>query len=394
LLVAACGGNSASSDQSGSSDSGASNGHYSKVPNGPIIIGADLPLTGPLAPTGEVAGSGFGAFVQYVNDEGGIDGHQLKFVELDDGGDPTKAVANIQQFKEENAALLLNAGFGSVFPVAEPVAAKLKLPLFGSTEDDAYDVSKFPYSFTTLPTDAQSMTGLIDWTQRAGITRVGMLFDNTAFSSDLKKTWDAKSQDAGIKTVKTVTFDPTATDLTSQVGELKSANVQAVVMLASSGYDPAWTAFNQLNWTPVFIAPSTAYNFDQTFLGKLKGKAVGYCATAIQPGKQPTAGEQKVYQIYEKATKGLTVDMEYQVDFLDELEAFKAAVEKYDSVEPAAVTAGMESLKNVSFMSPNRTYTFSSTNHIGYTGPNQMCSLGGYGPDDYPLTADPANYRP
>lgn len=94
LLAVACG-------SSGSTGSGGSSG------SGPYVIGAVTPLSGSLAFIGNALKTGSSAYYQYVNAHGGVNGHQIKFVALDDGGDANTALSDAHQLAEQNNALAL-----------------------------------------------------------------------------------------------------------------------------------------------------------------------------------------------------------------------------------------------------------------------------------------------
>jgi branched-chain amino acid transport system substrate-binding protein len=104
LLVAGCGSSSSKSSSGGTTTSGGTSSPTtsggspsSGSSGGDYIVGASLGLTGPIA---EVAGpyrQGIAAYYQAVNSSGGINGHQVKFVALDDALDVTTSVANVRQ---------------------------------------------------------------------------------------------------------------------------------------------------------------------------------------------------------------------------------------------------------------------------------------------------------
>lgn len=89
----------------GSSGSGGSAGGGGG--NGPYVIGAITPLSGSLAFIGNALKSGSSAYYSYVNAHGGVNGHQIKFVALDDGGDANTALSDAHQLAGQNDALAL-----------------------------------------------------------------------------------------------------------------------------------------------------------------------------------------------------------------------------------------------------------------------------------------------
>ena len=64
-----------------------------------IKIGQSIPYSGP-ASAYAMLGKGEAAYFQMVNDRGGVNGHKIKFISLDDGYSPPKAVENVKKLVE------------------------------------------------------------------------------------------------------------------------------------------------------------------------------------------------------------------------------------------------------------------------------------------------------
>jgi len=63
-----------------------------------VVVGVTTPLSGPAALWG-TTGQGMQAWAAYINDQGGIHGRKLKFILKDDGYNPARALANLQELK-------------------------------------------------------------------------------------------------------------------------------------------------------------------------------------------------------------------------------------------------------------------------------------------------------
>jgi ABC-type branched-subunit amino acid transport system substrate-binding protein len=71
---------------------------YPSIPAGPIEIGLSAPLSGPLALDGKVISETDQIAANYVNNTlGGIDGHKIKLVTLDDQDNATVGVQVAEQ---------------------------------------------------------------------------------------------------------------------------------------------------------------------------------------------------------------------------------------------------------------------------------------------------------
>ena len=63
-----------------------------------VVVGWTTPLSGPAALWG-VTGLGGKAYADYINDQGGIHGRKIKVILKDDGYNPARAMANLQEMK-------------------------------------------------------------------------------------------------------------------------------------------------------------------------------------------------------------------------------------------------------------------------------------------------------
>jgi branched-chain amino acid transport system substrate-binding protein len=119
LAVSACG----SSDGGGNTGSGGGNG-------GTIVIGYDGDLSGPFAISGQGAIKGIQAYFAAVNKSGGIAGKQVKLVTLDDGGDPNRALSNVQQLlTQDKVQAMLGFTISGLCEAAGPTLERAKVPV-------------------------------------------------------------------------------------------------------------------------------------------------------------------------------------------------------------------------------------------------------------------------
>ncbi len=65
-----------------------------------VVIGMTCPMSGPAALWSAMA-LGNSAWAKYINDQGGIHGRKIKFVVKDDGYNPSRALANLTEMKDD-----------------------------------------------------------------------------------------------------------------------------------------------------------------------------------------------------------------------------------------------------------------------------------------------------
>ncbi len=79
-------------------------GETTGVSDNEVVIGISTPLSGPAALWGSTA-MGAKAWADYINDKGGIHGRKIKVVIKDDGYNPTRSMANLQEMKDNVFAI-------------------------------------------------------------------------------------------------------------------------------------------------------------------------------------------------------------------------------------------------------------------------------------------------
>ena len=70
------------------------------VTDAEIVIGITTPLSGPAAAWG-ATGLGVEAWAKYVNEQGGVHGRKIRVLMKDDAYTPGKAVANLNEMKDQ-----------------------------------------------------------------------------------------------------------------------------------------------------------------------------------------------------------------------------------------------------------------------------------------------------
>jgi serine/threonine protein kinase len=102
-------------------------------PPGEIVLGMSGPFSGPTRELGRSMEVGLQTCFRRVNDDGGVHGHKLRLVALDDGYRPEQAAENMRKLLDEHGALAFIGNVGT--PTAElalPVALGHKRVFFGA----------------------------------------------------------------------------------------------------------------------------------------------------------------------------------------------------------------------------------------------------------------------
>ena len=118
-----------------------------------VVIGWTTPLSGPGALWG-VLSQGGQAWADYINDQGGIHGRKIKVIIRDDGYNPARALANLQEMRNEVFAVSCLLG-AAVVQACRDFFAEAKIPCITAIANmrtfEDYPKDKLRYLFLGYP---------------------------------------------------------------------------------------------------------------------------------------------------------------------------------------------------------------------------------------------------
>ncbi|UYN94068.1 MAG: ABC transporter substrate-binding protein [Enhydrobacter sp.] len=220
-----------------------------------IKIGNANPYSGPASAYG-VIGKAIDAYWKMVNDQGGVNGRKVKFITMDDGYSPPKAVEVVRQLVEQEKvfAMFQTLGTPSNTAIQKYLNTKKVPQLFVATGASKWGKPKeFPWTMGWQPdyhTEAVIYAKHILATVKD--PKVAVLMQNDDYGKDYYDGMrDGLGKDVG-KIVKHVTYEVTDPTVDSQIIQLKDsgANVffnittpkfaaQAIRKAADIGWKPA-----------------------------------------------------------------------------------------------------------------------------------------------------------
>lgn len=154
-----------------------------------IVIGQCAALTGPAAGLGTGMRDGLTACFTEVNAAGGIAGHRLRLVSVDDGYEPERCIAGTLQLFDQSHVFALSGYVGTpTAKVAVPIINERKVPLVGAFTGAA--VVRHPegstephrYIFNVRASYDNETEALVErFTTDLGAKRVAVMYQNDAF---------------------------------------------------------------------------------------------------------------------------------------------------------------------------------------------------------------------
>ena len=95
------------------------------------VIGVSGAMTGPVAPNYAPVVEAMKAYLEHVNGRGGVNGHKVRIVVLDDQAQPSRAATNAKQLLDQNkVAMLLNVSLSSTYAPMIAESKRSGVPLY------------------------------------------------------------------------------------------------------------------------------------------------------------------------------------------------------------------------------------------------------------------------
>src|SRR5690606_6903782 len=99
--------------------------------DGPIKIGAVLSLSGPAAPFGVPERDAAQAYIDEVNEDGGVDGREVELIVKDDKTNPTEAAQVAQDLVDQGVVAIIGSTTGSATQAMTAATAPAEVPVVG-----------------------------------------------------------------------------------------------------------------------------------------------------------------------------------------------------------------------------------------------------------------------
>lgn len=343
-------------------------GDHTGVTDKEILIGSCSALSGPASFLGTQQLIGARSYINYVNDQGGINGRKVKLVTHDDGYEPSRAIACFHKVIEEKA-------FAAAFFVGTPTAAKYvpmaevnKIPILGlytgaQLLHEPFRPRVISIRASYYDETREQVEGL--WT--AGHRKFGVIYQEDAFGAAVLEGVKRALAAHRAAPVSLGSFARNTLDVQSAIDVAKAGNPDVVVLVGA--YAPEAEILKRArtaNWKPQF----TTVSFVGTeALIKAAGKdADGVIVTQVVPpytrDNLPTALLYKklLKQYFPNEAPNFT-SMEGFVDAMVLCEGLKRAGK---DLTRAKFISAIENIHNWDIGLGKQTISYSPTRHKGF----------------------------
>ena len=225
-----------------------------------VLLGGTVPLTGEAAAFGSV-GPGAKAYFDYVNAHGGVYGRRIVYHYYDDGYDPARTVQLTRQLVEQDKvfAIFNSVGTANNLAVRDYLNAQKIPQLFVGDGSDAIGGAPRAHPWTMGFLQSYRGEGAVygrDLARRRPNARIGVLFENTDLGKDMTRGLSRAIAGKGPRIVASQPYEYTASDVSSQVAQLKASGADTLMLFATPKFMiQAVVAAHKLGWKPqLYIA--------------------------------------------------------------------------------------------------------------------------------------------
>jgi branched-chain amino acid transport system substrate-binding protein len=250
-----------------------------------VLIGQTNPYSGPLSAY-STQGRVQSAFYKMINDQGGVNGRQIKLISLDDAYSPPKTVEQHRRLVESDEVLGIVGTMGTPTnsAIVKYMNSKAVPHIFlGSGASKWGDVKNFPWTMGWYPTYRSE--GVIYGSYiRDNIkdAKIAILAQNDDYGRDFVAGFKAGLGDAADKLiVKELTYEVSDPTIDSQVITLKASG--ANVLFSASTAKAAAQAIKkaaELDWHPTHFLVQNANSISTVLTPAGLDHSVGIISTA------------------------------------------------------------------------------------------------------------------
>ena len=276
-----------------------------------VVFGQSAALSGPASELGMGMRLGLESAFAEVNAAGGIGGHRLSLVSLDDMYEPEAAVANTRELIGEHDVYALVGAVGTpTSRAAQPVTSDAAVPYIAPFTGAEFlrDVEERPNVVNVRASYFQETAEIVArLTEDLGIEKIGILYQDDSYGraglAGVRRALDAH----GLPLVAEANYPRNTEIVKGAILDLRRYDPEAVVIIGA--YKPAATLIRwarRVGFRPVFV--NISFVGTSALAEELGADGVGVYITQVVPFPLDTSVS--VVERYQKALAASAPDAE------------------------------------------------------------------------------------
>lgn len=199
-----------------------------------ILIGRSAGMTGTIAARMKPATEAITAYFDQVNAAGGVNGRQLKLINLDDGNDAKRAAENARKLVTQDKVFTLFSQSGTPQTQAVlPLLEELQVPLVGSTSGANSLRKPNKFLFHAKASYGQETAKMAEHIKTTGLARVAIVYSDEGAGREGNQLATDALEKVGLKPVASIAFKPGEGKKAAEM--LAKADPQAVILTSLAG---------------------------------------------------------------------------------------------------------------------------------------------------------------
>ena len=270
---------------------------HAQSDNSPIVIGAVISATGPLAVVGAPERDSIRLAEKIINEKGGIDGRPLRIILEDDTSNPDTAVAKANGLVHTTGVKALIGGSGLATTLAiGTVTDKVKLPHVAMTGLGP-EIERSRNCIVHLaPSQELNARGLLEYATKAlKVQRIGVLHDS-GFGQAVALQLQKLAPEYEVTFTGFEKFEVGATDTTTQAAKIRASSPEAIFIAAT-----ATTPFRNAKQVGVDVPIISTFSVATYEAAKAMGDATnGVTFSEFVVAEDPLPHQAEFIKLFEK----------------------------------------------------------------------------------------------
>ena len=242
-----------------------------------ILLGGTAPLSGEAAAAAATA-RGAELYFRYVNDRGGVFGRRIRYRYLDDAYDPQRTVQATRQLIQQDRVFAIFNPIGTAHNLAtRPFLNAMKVPqLFVASGHSGWgkQARQFPWTIGLIPT--YTSEGIVygrHIVRTRPRARIAVLYQDDEYGREMLAGLRNGLGRRARQIVAQQKYDPTASDVASQVARLKASGANTFMNFAFGKFAiQAFVIVKRLGWKPQIYVNAVAAATSVMTIAKTSGQ--------------------------------------------------------------------------------------------------------------------------
>ncbi len=240
-----------------------------------VIVGNTAATSGPLAFVGVPFKAGMDAYFNMVNEEGGVAGRMIEYIQKDDEFNAALGLSYTQELVEDDQVFALVGHFGTpTVSATREYLNEVGIPrvYYATGVSSLFNLNATGGERSSFPVqpifDAEGEVMVARAIKDLGAERIGVIYSNADDGRGMLRGIQLRAGELGVALTSVVQVAPDADDMSTAAQIMLAANVDVVIVAANQV--PAATAVRALDDANSTIPVITSYvNADATWLGGL-----------------------------------------------------------------------------------------------------------------------------